>query len=256
MIEDEFVRERTENGESIAVNPETGKLRLIPTTALPPNVSATARANIRAALALFGPLLGNQYRALEPARNRLETALRETPDLPTALFDACTSAVRLTLGQGRLGNLPLPEQDALIDEFLIQLRNTAADIFANDEATRTAMANRGHVADDAALIAVQSAVIEVVGLVVPETEDLLQAQLPEDAEVATDATADPEERRNAVFRLASRLLRVSWFVAKFAGKSVVAGVIGEVAGQILAPVFASTAWQLLRKAIWAMLGLA
>lgn len=250
-IEDEFVRERTDNAETIAINPATGKLRLIPSTALPPNVSATARANIRAALALFGPLLGNQYRALEPARNRLESALRETPDLPTVLFDACTSAVRITVGQARLGYIPTPEQDPLIEDWLVQLRNSAADIYANDEGTRAAMANRGHVADDSALIAAQASVVEVVAPIISQSEALLQAQLPEDAETATNPNADSEERRNAAFRLASRVLRVGWFV----GKSVAAGVIGEAAVQILAPVFATQAWQLFRKAIWALLGL-
>lgn len=113
------------------------------------------------------------------------------------------------------------------------------------------MANRGHVADDTALIAAQASVVEVLAPIVTQSEGLLQAQLPEDAETATNPDADPEERQNAVFRLAGRVLRVGSFV----GKSVAAGVIGEVAVQILAPVFASQAWQLLRMAIWAMLGL-
>lgn len=222
---------------------------------MPPNISKRARANISAALGLFGPFPANQYRALDPVRHRLETALRETPDLPTALFDACIGAVRLTQGQARQGNLPLPEQDVLIEEFLIQLRNTAADMFANDEGTRAAMANRGHVADDKALIAVQSAVVEIVAKVVPETEGLLQVQLPEDAVLATDANADPEGRRNGAFRLASRLLRMGWLVTRWPVGVAATALTGKVAIDALAPVFASPAYQLLLKAIWAMLGL-
>ncbi len=108
-IEAEFARERTDNAERIEVNPETGRLRLVPTSALPADISTLTRSNITAALDLFDAQPQDQYSALDPARARLRNALEQTPDMPVVLFDACASAVRITMDRASTRSIPAPE---------------------------------------------------------------------------------------------------------------------------------------------------
>lgn len=251
-IETDFALERTDNAERIEVNPATGRLRLVPTSALPADIAAMARINIAAALDLFGPLTQDQYRALDPARTRLRGVLEQAPEMPMVLFDACRSAVRITLGYAATQSIPAPEQDPLIAEFLRILRETGADIAGHDPQTRDVLSRRELLRDDAVLIAHRETILPLVEAVAGASEGELALSLPEDADRATDPAADPEVRRDSAFRLAGRMVRVGVVTGVLGPGAVGAAIAGarEIAGLAAHP-----AWQVFLKAVWRFLGM-
>lgn len=220
----ELALERTGNAERIEVNPETGKLRLVPDSALPDDIADYARRKLARSLDLFVGAPLDQYTGLAPVFRVLRTSLDEAGNLPVELFDACASASRLTVGLGRQGNCPPPEQDALIQDFLTRVREAGADILANDPTTQEVLARRNAITGNNALIEGGAAIIQVANEVAGVSEGRLASGLQEDAVVATDPNADAEERKAASYRLGGRLLRF--------GKIAV-GIVGGTARAII-----------------------
>jgi hypothetical protein len=216
---------RSDNAERIEINPDTGKLRLVPDAALPEDIADYARRKIDKALDLFGNEPANQYTGLTPAFRVLRSAREEASNLPVELFDACASASRLTVGLARQGDCPTPEQDALVQDFLTRIREAGADILANDPKTQAVLERRNSILGNDALIEGRDAIVPVTAEVAVLSEGRLASGLPEDSAVATDPQADPEERKAASFRLAGRLLRVGKIATRAvsgAGRMVVA----------------------------------
>lgn len=215
--------ELTPNGERIEVNPETGKLLAISESALPSDTAEYAARKIERALAVFAGETSNQYSALAPELELLRAALDVDPIHPVELFDACASAANRVRMRCESGSLPEPDQDPLIADFLTQIRNAGADIFAHDHRTQQMVAARNEVLGNDALIDAREEVVTAVAEIVPITEGILADDLKGDAEVATDSEADPQERKNRGYRLVSRTVKIAGVVV-VGGSGVIASV--------------------------------
>ncbi len=237
---------RSDNAERIEINPDTGKLRLVPDAALPEDIADYARRKIDKALDLFGNEPANQYTGLTPAFRVLRSAREEASNLPVELFDACASASRLTVGLARQGDCPTPEQDALVQDFLTRIREAGADILANDSKTQEVLERRNSIRGNDALIKGRDAIVAVAAEVSVLSEGRLASALPADAAVATDPNADPEERKVASVRVGGRLLRVgkiaAWIIGGF-GTTIIS------AREVLEAISAIDASPLYRQAV-------
>jgi hypothetical protein len=203
---------RTPNGEIIAVNPETGRLRIEVDTALPADIGTYARRKIRAAVEVFSSVQ-NQYAALASDLLRLRQAAGDPDYTPVELFDECAAASRRLASRIWNGEVPEAETDALIADYGHRIREAGADILANDPKTQELLTARARIAGTDAFVAEGAAVRSAVDLLLPVTEGLLAQRLPEDAETASDPAADPEDRKVASVKLASRLVRIAKVLA-------------------------------------------
>jgi hypothetical protein len=207
----------TDNGESVEINPDTGKLRLVGADTLPPDIDRYARRKMAKALALFEGELSNQYRPLDAPLRVIRAALGDTENLPNELFDACASASRMTAILVETQSIPAPDQDPLIGEFVASLRETAADILAADTNTQDILTKRKAVMGSDALIAHAGDINIVVGQIVVISEGALQRLLPENADAALNPKAHPDDRNIGAYKLASRLLRVHRIIRELGG---------------------------------------
>lgn len=212
----------TANGEDVALNPETGKLRLIPVTDLPEDMAAYARRKILKAAEVFELPLDQPYTALAPDLIMLRRAVDEAGNLPVELYDACTSALRLLARRAGQQECPAVEGDALLEDYRERLREVGFDILGSDPETRNTLERRRAINRSDGLIAAREDVLQVVQTVAPALEGHFAKALPEDAEIATNVESEPSERAIASFRLSGRLLRIVRF-AQDVGKGVAIG---------------------------------
>jgi hypothetical protein len=241
------------NGERVEVDPETGRLQLVPETDIPLEI-AYARRKIAKAAALFGDSPGNQYSALVPDLAMLREAVELTGALPVELYDACASASRrLTQRMGR-GECPPDQADALVADYQLRIRDAATDILAHDPVTRDVLARRNAITGNAALIEAAAAIRGAAALIPPVAQGALVVVIPRDVALATDPASDADDRKAASLRLSSRMLRIGKVVAVVA-RGGYAAVLGT--NQILkaiAEIAASPLFQAARNAILRYLG--
>lgn len=198
----------TANGERIERNPDSGRLRLVPDAAWPQDAARYARRKIVKAIGLFENQSGQIYGALDDDRAMLRRVIEDADNLPVELYDACASALRRLDVRVRNGECPPADRDALIGDYRDRLRDAAADILGSDPETASVLQRRAAVVGNDALIDAREAVLEVVAAAGPLLEGRLADTLPKDAEAATRSDTPPEERGNASFRLAGRMLRI------------------------------------------------
>jgi hypothetical protein len=207
----------TDNAERIELNPETGKLRLVPETELPDDIAAYARRKIARAVNLFGDQPENQYSALTPDLKMLRDAVEDAANLPVELFDACASASRRLGLRAKGGECPEPEKDPLLQDYLQRIREAGADILSHDPKTQQVLERRNAILGNNALIEERETVIAAVEQITPLTEGRLNTALATDAETATNPNAPDEERKVASFKLVSRVLGIWATVSKTVG---------------------------------------
>ena len=243
---------RTENGERIEVNPDTGKLRLVGEAALPDDVGRYARRKMAKALALFGDEPANQYRPLDAPIRIVREALGDMENLPVELFDACAGAARMVATLVQAQSIPAHDQDALIGEFVTILREAAADILGADTVTQETLARRKAIEGDSGLLAHAAEINLVVGQIAIISEGALQRLLPQNAEAALNPHGGEEARRVGGFKLAGRLIRFANLV-KSVGEHIEAykGVYGAIAVIAAHPSF-QVVWSFILK--WIGLG--
>lgn len=211
----------TPNGEAIEINPDTGRLRVVPVTDLPEDVALYARRKIQKAVNLFSGDTGNQYAALSPDCAMLADAIHDAANLPLELFDSCASASRRLNARVRNGDCPPPETDPLIADYQARLREAGADILANDPQTQQVLAARNAIIGNDALVANDTVIRAAADLLLPIVEGVLARTLPVDAAVATELKADAEDRKVASVRWAGRVVRIA---------KIMGGVVGTVVG--------------------------
>ncbi len=195
-IEARYALAVTDNAEVIEPNPETGKLRLVPTSTLPADLGDYARRKMLKATELFDdPAARQQYGAIAPDLAMLRAAVADAGNLPVELYDACASASRrLTIRAGG-GECPSPDMDPLLADY----RNRLVDVSADSHPLRmihehvtigiiaapTGLADRG--------MRQRSA----LAIVMPRSAgSSTKATMPcsLDGQMATDPQADPELR--------------------------------------------------------------
>lgn len=198
----------TANGEDVAPNPETGRLRLVPASPLPDDIATYARRKIVKATQIFDDVAGQAYGGLTSDLAMLRRAASDAANLPLELFDACSSAALRLSVRIDTGDCPSVEQDPLIADYRQQLREVGADILGADPETSKVLERRAAISGNDALIENRDQVLELTAAVGPLLEGRLACTLPLDAETATDPHALPQDRAAASFRLAGRLLRI------------------------------------------------
>lgn len=216
----------TANGETIEVNPDTGKLRLAPASDLPEDMARYVRRKILKAVDLFPQPLSQSHGALAPDLAMLSRAVEDAGNLPVELYDACSSALTRLARWSQLGECPAVDDDPLLSDYRDRLRDAAADILGSDAEARRVLERRQALAGNDALINGRDAIVEVAAQVLPLLEGRLADTLPEDADTATDPNAPPAERKAASYRFVSRFLRISKQIGKgfIAGSKALVGV--------------------------------
>ena len=232
----------SDNAERIEINPATGLLRLVPEDELPEDIASYARRKMSRAMDLFGERPENQYTPLDPALRVVREALADPDNPPVELFDACSSSSRLVARLAANEVIPTSEQDALIHEYLYRMREAAADILGTDPKTREVIARRNAIVGNDALIDVRQGVMEAAEGLASRSEGRLAKVLPDDASVATDLAADPEERKASSFRLAGRLVRIAVVAGtgiRLVGDAISGGekIIGTIEAIRASPMF-------------------
>ncbi|MBI1492553.1 hypothetical protein [Halocynthiibacter styelae] len=234
-IRQRYAQERTFNAEHIAQNPESGKLNVIPDHFLPDlRLSDIQAKMLEAAEAFDGESGANgPYCALTAEVDLIRRAAARKDPRPIGLYDACRRAAKRAMGKAARGECP---QDDLVEDFAEQLTETAFDISGFDEDVRSVVAHRAalkleeRAQADPALAAevLPGAAVEVEAI----SEGDLQAEFVEDAQIASDPQADAQARGNALYRLASRIFRISKWVA-LAGAGGIA-ILSQVPGALRA----------------------
>jgi hypothetical protein len=206
----------TPNAEVLEVNPETGLIRARPRSEIAANFLQDCRARIRDAMEILGdPAEGNNpYGALAPEMATLDRALARYPDRPQRLHDIALQVVRRVAARERTGDIPEAEKDALVADFKSELIGVANDIRQQDAEVQTVVdarvTDKLRNADPA-----DAAVLPAAAPVLAEaTEADLAEELVEDADLAADAEADPQTRKEALYRFASRSFRIVSLIYK------------------------------------------
>jgi hypothetical protein len=122
----------------------------------------------------------------------------------------------------RTHTIPDPEQDACISEFVTILRQTGADVLANDPKTQLVLTNRNQISGNTALIDNAEAVQTVAGQLATVSEGPLVPAIQHDAVLATDSKTPNEDANVSAYKFAGRLFR--YRVVQLGG-----GVIGSAA---------------------------
>ncbi|RFU14734.1 hypothetical protein DZD18_00230 [Rhodobacteraceae bacterium W635] len=200
----------TPNAEVLEVNPETGLIRSRPLSEIAASFLQDCQARIRDATEILGdPAEGNNpYDALAPEIATLDRALARYPDRPQRLHDIALQVVRRVAARERTGDIPEAEKDALVADFKSELIGVANDIRQQDaevqkvvDARVTDKLRNADPADAAVLP-------EAAPVLAQATETELAEELVEDADLAADAEADPQTRKEALYRFASRSFRI------------------------------------------------
>lgn len=198
----------TRNGEEVRLNPETGRLRLVPASDLPEDRADYVRRKIIKAANIFDEQGGQAYGALAADLNMLRRTVADAGNLPVELYDACSSALRRLDVRIAGGECPSTGQDALIGDYRDRLRDAAMDILGSDPEAQEVLKRRAAISDNPALIEARDSVLTFADRAAPLLEGHLAEALPADAALATDPGAEPQERAAASYRLSGRILRV------------------------------------------------
>lgn len=201
----------TYNAERIEPNPDTQHLRAVPETEIAPDFLRDAADRLTDAAAIFGDIetLQNQYRALAPDLAFLRTGVARYADRPLRLHDTALQVVRRLDLRMSQEECPDAHQDALIADFQAELLGTMRDLQQQDDRVGAAVSLRTKTAIESASAAQIDAIADGVIEAEVISEGDLKSELREDVETLKDPMATPEATRQALYRLCSRLLRIS-----------------------------------------------
>ena len=164
----------------------------------------------------FSTPQANQYNALAPDCALLADAVLRYATRPRMLHATCLRVLRRLDIRMANGDCPDRSQDADLDDFYRSLTAIAADLAEHDRHTRAA-ATATSAAPSATLSPEAAAtLIEAADHLATQSEGPLAEELPQDARRAADPAATPEDRREALYITASRLLR-AWVAAGYGG---------------------------------------
>ncbi len=230
-----YLGQATYNAERIEPNPDTHLLRAIPESDMEPDFLRDTVDRLRDAANIFGDLnsLDNQYRALQPDIEFLLDGIEKYADRPLRLHDTARQvALRLEV-RIEQQDCPSAKQDALIADFQTELIGAMADIVQQDDRVRQVVQARLKAALEGADPDQIAALAEGVEKAEIITEGDLKAELREDIETLRDPRATPEATRQALYRLCSRLIRISAQATKLPAElitqiTVIGGGIGAL----------------------------
>ncbi|MEL6523597.1 MAG: hypothetical protein AAFQ66_21660 [Pseudomonadota bacterium] len=218
---------RTPNAETVSINDQTTLLRVDPLSEMPTDYLSEAIAKLQNVTGLFDFERGgsNQYTGIETEWRIIRDAVEKEQSRPRMLHSACFRVMRRMNIRIENGECPAPDKDADIADFLATVTDVAADLMDRDPNVRDA-----HLGEQAlknlpvadAIDVISNASLEVAAV----SEGELAQELPEDAKLLTDSSASDTEKRSALYRISSRLLRVSVFI--YQGKKALLEEIASV----------------------------
>lgn len=207
-IRNDLLEKATPNAEIIVENSETGRLRIEAASLLGADGLGDIQEKMREAADVFEGQGGanGPYAALEPEIELIRrTAALETPR-PIRLYDASRRAARRT--RRRVENGECPDGDALVEDFVDQLEETALDLLRLNEDVRDAVTSRARAKIDDKPEEVAENLQPAIEELVEISEGDLAAELPQDVAIAGDPNQTPEARKTALYVIASRITRI------------------------------------------------
>jgi len=206
----------TPNAERVEYAPEKEAIHTVPLSDLPVDHLRDALDRLTDASEVFGPPDGfnNQYLALIPDIDKLRRALDRYANRPLRLHDVAADLSARLDNRIRNGECPETEKDALVASYKADLAGAMVDLQAHDprvvEAVRARLTLGVDSVQDADLEVIEAGVAAAAKI----TNDVLRAELLEDLATIKDPHASPEEGRQAIYRLGSRLPRILWVYRK------------------------------------------
>jgi hypothetical protein len=202
----------TPNAERITLDPETGKLRVEPVSALPPNHLRDAVDSLRDAAAIFdGSGSGNNpYALILPDVALLREGLDRYSIRPNMLVVTCRRVVQRV--ETKVASGDCPRNDALVEDFLGEVARVTSDLVIFDPEVREAASARaafrlGEVSPQDGKTLERAA-----GEIALASEGVLADEVPRDAGTVIDPASSDAERQEALFQTASRFFRVQRLV--------------------------------------------
>ncbi len=197
----------TINAEVITENPETERLRVEATSQLGSGRLEDVQSKMRDAASIFDEEGGENgpYGDLAPEVALVRRAATLNDPRPIQLYDACRRAARRTRRKKEQQYCP---SDALVDDFVQQLEETAVDLMGFNEDVRNVATNR-------ATSNLAEAPPDAAKVLVPAAEELaeisegdLREELPELARNVADPDVPADERKEDLYVTSSRILRI------------------------------------------------
>ncbi|OUS34253.1 hypothetical protein A9Q94_16895 [Rhodobacterales bacterium 56_14_T64] len=207
-IEKPYALAMTASNERVVISEQTGLLKLEAVVPLVQDFGRYIRRKLGKALEVFGEHPGNQHTAVLPELRLVCDAIEDAENLPVELYDTCTSVTTRVAARIKDGALPAEDKDALIADFLKHIREAGAEIFAEDEETRKAVARRRAIEPNDALIEHGDAIWAVANKISEVSESGPLEQLPQAANQALDPSVSSEGRHTSSFKLVGRIIAV------------------------------------------------
>ncbi|EPX81255.1 hypothetical protein thalar_00705 [Litoreibacter arenae DSM 19593] len=210
------------NGEELSVNSANGRYRVTPAVADTAELYAETRGKLSAVLSLpaFQEPLENQYTALREELDMLRNANATHDDAPRMLHSTCVRARARLRVKFQNEVCPTPEEDANSLDLLGSVEEVISDLVSQNEKVKQAVIAKAKVSFE--LHGDRAEIIAEADMQLAEiSEGLLATQMPELAEVIRDPSASDDEKAEALYVSAARLLRVGVIEAYKGSKSVV-----------------------------------
>jgi hypothetical protein len=210
-IQEKYATAATPYGEHLDVNPETSKVRSTPLSQLPQTQSADIGDRLQDALAIIpvdDPAANAQYASLAPDIAYLRDGAGKYLSRPTRLYDVIVAVTKRLEHRITVGDCPTPDQDVLIGAFRSEMLAVMDDLRNFDPEVRNVVETRQIGKADAATPQDTETLANAATDLVLASEGDLEEGWRDDAAALRDPMATPEETRQAVFRISSRIIRV------------------------------------------------
>lgn len=197
-------------------------LRAVPETDMAAEDLCDTVDRLRDAAETFGPptAVKQQYAALIPDLELLLARVERYADRPMRLHETALQLLRRLETRVAQDECPRPEQDALIADYRSELLIATQDIERQDDRVREAVQERVK----AAIGALTEEEVDALNAPVAQAEKITEAdlktELVEDLATLKDPHASPEASRQAVYRLVSRLIRITRYTMSETAKLV------------------------------------
>jgi len=206
----------TPNAERVEYAPKKEAIHTVPLSDLPVDHLQDALDRLTDASEVFGPPDGfnNQYLALIPDIDKLRRALDRYAKRPLRLHDVAADLSARLDNRIRNGECPETEKDALVASYKADLAGAMVDLQAHDprvvEAVKARLTHGVDSVEDEDIEVIEAGVAAAAKI----SDEVLRAELLEDLATIKDPHASPEEGRQAIYRLGSRLPRILWVYRK------------------------------------------
>jgi hypothetical protein len=144
-------------------------------------------------------------RVLDEELSRIERYLERYPDRPMRLYEVLMRTLRRVAAKKERGQL---EADDLLDDFVVEIENSALDILQNDPKVKDAIRLRAAVKFDRLSPEEQDHFRGLMDFLAGKSVPPLAADMREDGATVTDPATPEDDRSEAFVRSGGRALRM------------------------------------------------